>query len=177
MKLLKVIQRKEGLRVDGRTSEREAVRGIILDPPRLLMVHSTHNGDYKFPGGGVLGGESHEEALQREVLEECGATICGSVQPFGKVIEYDLPKEPEYYDVFKMTSYYYLCQVEGALGPQSLEPYERDLGFVPRWVEIEHAIQANTALLRDAPLRAAWWAARELFVLGQIKEQLLPPPY
>lgn len=43
---------------------RTAVRGIIYDRDRLLMVQ-TRLGDYKFPGGGVQENETHEEALKR----------------------------------------------------------------------------------------------------------------
>lgn len=49
---------------------REAVRGIIKHENKLLMVYSSKDGDYKFPGGGVDVGETHEEALVREIREE-----------------------------------------------------------------------------------------------------------
>ncbi|HNT24235.1 MAG TPA: NUDIX domain-containing protein [Anaerolineales bacterium] len=178
MRLLKEIFRWQGLRCrqpvnpNGRAITRQAVRGIILDGDQVLMVYSAQNGDYKFPGGGVEAGESQAEALRREILEECGANITGPMQPFGRVIEYDLPIEPEY-DVFQMTSYYYLCQVEGVLGNQNLDAYEQDLGFTPRWVSIDHAIQCNAAQLQADLPNLLPWAKRELFVLELVKAGLI----
>ncbi len=178
MKLLKeifrrqVLPRRQPVNPNSRAITRQAVRGIILDGDQVLMVYSAQNGDYKFPGGGVQEDESHAQALHREILEECGAHIAGPMQPFGKVIEYDIPLEPEY-DVFQMTSYYYLCQVEGALGEQSLDAYEQDLGFTPRWVSIDHAIQCNAALVQSAPPGLPRWAKRELLVLELVKAGLI----
>ncbi len=53
-------------------NHREAVRAIILHYDSILMAHS-NKGDYKFPGGGVNGEESHGEALRRELREERGS--------------------------------------------------------------------------------------------------------
>ncbi len=53
MKLLKEIIRKQGINFDGKTVYREAVRGVIIRNKTLLMVYSSKDGDYKFPGGGV----------------------------------------------------------------------------------------------------------------------------
>lgn len=57
------------------------------------MIYSPKNGDYKFPGGGVDHGESFEEALIREIREECGVTVARIEREFGCVIEYDRPAE------------------------------------------------------------------------------------
>ena len=93
MKLLKEVLHNEAVHVNGRTISREAVRSIIIDGRNLLMVYSEKNGDYKFPGGGIEHGESHEVALKREVTEEVGKHLVEIIKPFGKVIEYDLPLE------------------------------------------------------------------------------------
>ena len=60
MELIKEIFHKPGIRKDGKTIRREAVRGIIADGKKLLMIYSTKNGDFKFPGGGVAAGETYE---------------------------------------------------------------------------------------------------------------------
>ena len=73
MKLLKKIVRTQGINFEGETIYREAVRGIILNGKKLLMIYSSKDGDYKFPGGGVELGETYEETLVREVKEESGA--------------------------------------------------------------------------------------------------------
>ena len=73
MKLLSTIYRNKGANPEGKTFQREAVRGVIFRDGELLMIYSTVNGDYKFPGGGIEADELHAEALQREIQEECGA--------------------------------------------------------------------------------------------------------
>lgn len=171
MQLLKEIYRTQGMELGGRTFHREAVRGIILQQGKLLMVYSVQNGDYKFPGGGVQPDESHDDALRREIREECGARLMDIERPFGKVIEYDVPVEQDY-DVFQMTSYYYLCQTDQALGEQQLDPYEAALGFRPGWVELEDALRANAAVLRAGLPGTPRWTRREVFVLGQVKNRL-----
>lgn len=171
MKLLKEILRRPGMSTVGKTLQREAVRGIILGENRLLMIYSTREGDYKFPGGGVEPGESHAQTLAREIREECGASVAEIGPAFGKVIEYDRPLEREY-QVFKMTSFYYLCQVGTIFQEQQLEQYEADLGFQPVWIELETAIRINQSILASASNPAQRWVERETFVLEQIKEQL-----
>jgi|WetSurSiteA1Bulk_404760.scaffolds.fasta_scaffold60860_2 8-oxo-dGTP diphosphatase len=93
MKLLKEIFRTEGISLQGRTIFREAVRGIILNGRDVFMIHSPVYGDYKFPDGSVQQGESHAQALRREIREESGASVSSIHGEFGIVIEYDLPEE------------------------------------------------------------------------------------
>ena len=171
MKLLKEIYRSPGVNPGGRTITREAVRGIILADHQLLMVFSPVNLDYKFPGGGVIPGESHQAALNREVREESGAVLLSIDHAFGKVVEYDHPLEPDF-EVFKMTSYYYFCTVDAEFGTQNLDPYEADLGFRPCWVSLEDAIRQNQALLHQNPPSLPRWTRRETFVLNLIKKAL-----
>lgn len=168
MKLLKEIFHHEKIHVNGRAISREAVRGIIIADKKLLMVFSEKNGDYKFPGGGIKHGESHEVALKREVLEEIGKQVIGKIIPFVKIIEYDLPLEKEY-DVFKMTSYYYWCQVKNSIQKQNLDGYEKELGFSPAWIEIDTAIANNSSLLENPHKEMPRWIKRELQVLEQIR--------
>ena len=75
MELLKEINHKENLNKNGKYITRKAVRGIILDNNKVLMIYSGKNGDYKFPGGGIETDETHKEALIREVMEKCGAFV------------------------------------------------------------------------------------------------------
>ena len=170
MRLLREIYRKEGLTLSGRTITREAVRGIIRSGGQLLMVYSTKNREYKFPGGGVDINESHAQTLAREVREECGAQVTQIEGPFGKVIEYDRPQEVDF-DLFRMTSYYYLCQVEPGLVSPCLEAYERELGYQAVWVTAAEAIRTNRTVLQSVdPPR---WTARDTLVLQLVQAQVL----
>ena len=173
MNILAEIHRSDGVNLKGRTIYRTAVKGVVLRGRTLLMVHSTKVGDYDFPGGGLHDGETDAQALYREIQEECGMTVAQIGTEIGVVIEYDFPMEPDY-DVFKMTSHYYHCEVQEELVPQKLEDYERELGFTPVWTDIDHALQCNNALLRSD--HAPKWLRKNIFVLDYIRQNLLSSP-
>jgi 8-oxo-dGTP pyrophosphatase MutT (NUDIX family) len=169
MPLLTTLHRADGVNIHGRTIQRTAVRAVVQRGPRLLLVHSANVGDYKFPGGGVEAGETHEQALRREVREECGAELSHIGGEIGAVVEYDHDTETGF-DTFKMTSHYYRCEVSDGFGEQKLDGYERDLGFRPVWVEVENAIRVNKALLGSA--NSPEWLRRENFVLEYLQKNL-----
>ena len=167
MQILAEIHHAEGINIQGKTVHRNAVRAVILRGRELLMIYSANVGDYKFPGGGVNKGESYEQALFREVQEECGVSLLQVGEEICRTVEYDLPMEQEY-DVFKMISYYYHCEVQDGFGPQKLDDYEVDLGFMPVWIDLEKAIEINNFLLNSSdPPR---WLGREVLVLEYIRD-------
>jgi 8-oxo-dGTP pyrophosphatase MutT (NUDIX family) len=167
MKILTEIHRAKGINISGKTVHRTAVRAVIQRGHDLLMVYSSNVGDYKFPGGGVDLGESHEQALARELREECGASLLSLDGELGAVIEYNFAEEKEF-DVFKMTSHYYFCRAGDDFGLQKLDDYEKDLGFKPEWICINDAISANRSLL-DAD-KIPEWLGREVFILEHIEQ-------
>jgi len=169
MNILTEIHRSAGINIQGKTIHRTAVRGVTLRGRDLLMIYSSAVGDYKFPGGGVAEGESHEQALRREVQEECGMSLAQVGNEIGRVVEYNLPIEQDY-EVFKMTSHYYRCEVQDGFGTQKLDSYEQVLGFVPVWVDVDQAIQENKRLL-NAPAPPEW-LRREIFVLEYLRQNL-----
>jgi 8-oxo-dGTP pyrophosphatase MutT (NUDIX family) len=169
VKILAEIHRRPGINIQGRTVHRTAVRAVILRGRDLLLVFSSTVGDYKFPGGGVNDGESHEQALARELCEECGAHLLSVDGELGAVIEYNIPLEAEF-DVFKMTSHYYFCQAGDGFGAQKLDEYEKNLGFKPVWVDIDNAISKNKSLLNSDKFPE--WLRREIFVLEYLKQLL-----
>ena len=167
MPLLHTLHRADGINIHGKTVHRIAVRAVIQRGPSLLMILSANVGDYKFPGGGVQAGETHEQALRREVSEECGAELSHMGEEIGSVVEYNHAKDSGF-ETFKMTSYYYRCEVMDGFGAQDLDDYERDLGFRPVWVSIEEAIQQNKSLL-EADKRPGW-LKREIFALEYLRK-------
>lgn len=174
MKLLAEIYRKEGVNINGRAVTRSAVRAIIHERDRLFMVYSKLNGDYKFPGGGVRNGEDYTQALIREIREETGANGVKIGIEFGEVIEYDHSIEAGY-DVFKMTSSYYICKIGNEIGEQQLDPYEKELGFTARWVSLTEALDTNKTLMREQKAGLPRWIRRETFILDQIQINLSYP--
>lgn len=120
---------------------REAVRAIIIQNNKILMVHS-NIGDFKFPGGGVENNESHAEGLKREVAEETGYLNSLVGDKMGVVIE----RHIDDYDkgaVFQMTSHYYLCELTGEEVAQQLDDYESNQEYTPKWVKLDDAIKPN----------------------------------
>jgi 8-oxo-dGTP pyrophosphatase MutT (NUDIX family) len=170
MNILAEIHRCPGINRKGKTIHRTAVRGVIARGRNLLMILSSRVGDYKFPGGGVNPAETHAQALCREIQEECGMGVTHIGPEIGVVIEYNIAMESDY-EVFKMTSHYYACNVGASFGTQRLDDYEQELGFKPVWIDIDQAIQFNTALLSSNKMPE--WLKREIFVLKYIKQALL----
>ncbi len=172
MEILAEIYRCDGINVKGKTVYRTAVRAVVLRDTSLLMIYSSNVGDYKFPGGGVNQGETHLQALRREVQEECGMSVMNVGLEVGAVIEYNVPMEDNY-DVFKMISHYYQCEVKDEVGTQKLDEYEQNLGFKPIWIEIDDAIRFNKALLRSE--KNIEWLKREIFVLEYLQKNIIVP--
>jgi 8-oxo-dGTP pyrophosphatase MutT (NUDIX family) len=172
MQILTEIFRDADLDIRGRIDHRTAVRAVVIREMKFLMVYSPINGDYKFPGGGVKKNEKSEYALKREIQEECGMNLIDILQGIGCVIEYAIPMRKKF-DVFKMTSSYYLCEIDTDTFDQRLDPYEAELGFRPVWVNVETAIQVNKNVIDSETKRPPQWMAREVFMLEYIRKNLL----
>jgi 8-oxo-dGTP diphosphatase len=171
-RILGEIDRQRGVPHHGRIVQREAVRGIILRDQSILLVHSSVEGDYKFPGGGVEEGEAHFTALRREIAEESGAELLAVKKGLGQVIEFAFPIEKGF-DAFKMTSFYYLCEISPHLREQHLSDYEADLGFTPVWVKIDPAIHNNQKILEGTKGSIPRWVRRETLVLQIVRDELI----
>ena len=83
----------------------EVVAAVILHEGRILATQRGY-GEWKdwweFPGGKMEVGETPEEALVREILEELSTEI--SVDEFLCTVEYDYPK-------FSLTMHCYICSL------------------------------------------------------------------
>lgn len=150
---------------DVKVKFREAVRAVIIDGDKILLVHS-NLGDYKLPGGGVMQNESHTEALIREIAEETGYlnTLVGD--KVGVIIE----RQIDEYDqsaIFQMTSHYYRCNLPGEKGKQNLDDYELLQEYTPKWVNIDDAIKQNQKMIQKFPQNR--WIYRENCVLTELK--------
>ena len=154
----------ESLNLEGSRVHRRAARGVIPRGDTYLLLFSPVNGDYKFPGGGVDPGEGLEEALGREVLEECGYRISGIQEKIAILREFDVARE-EGIDYFQMDSHYYRCSVDpdSRIG-QKLDPYEAELDFTPVWTSLDSAISANRAIIEGKRRRPRWTLRETLFL-------------
>lgn len=147
---------------------RVAIRAVILKDDKILMVKS-NTGDYKFPGGGVENGESPEETLRREVIEETGYILDEVKGKMGIIIERDRRKKKGY-SLFEMTSHYYFCDVTNEKLEQNLDKYEEELGFLPIWISLDDAIKENECIIEEGKASINPWVNRETFVLKKIRE-------
>ncbi len=110
--------------------ERVGCRAVIIKDNKILLSHEKHTGVYLTPGGGLESGESLEECVTREVLEETGFTV-KVIRPFVKVNEYFYEK--------LFVSNYFVCEITGE-AEQSLTETEVIHGVEPEWVEAERAL-------------------------------------
>lgn len=110
---------------------RNASRGIIVKDGKILLTYETNTDVYMTPGGGVEENETLAECCIRELKEETGY-IVKPVQRFLTVNEYSF--ETLY------ISNYFICKIEGECD-RHLTDIEVEHGAVPRWVEIDKAIE------------------------------------
>lgn len=157
----------------GSVFRRTAVRAIVQRDGRYLLVTEKY-GDYKFPGGGAEPGETLEETLVREVLEETGYTVKeGSLQKWGVVKELRKGKTA---DILEMDSHYFFCEVEGPAVEQDLDEYEKEYLFRPEWVTLTEALEQNLRAEAEQLARRAQgtdpipWVTRDRKVMERLLE-------
>ena len=128
MKLLDVIGKKDDcVRYVGRPT----VKVIIQRGNKVLIIN-----DGLLPGGGVDEGETNEQAIVRELLEELGATV-SDVREIGKVVQYRdfLAREYQVYG--------YAAQLEGFNSLTSPQD-EGEAAFAYRWMSKAQALRYIT---------------------------------
>jgi len=151
--------------------ERIAVRGVVWDGNKLLIIQ-TNKGDYKFPGGGMESGESYEDTLRREIMEETGYKVTSIGKKLGEVIQ----RNVDTYDAskfFSMRSIYYECTVSMEnRNKQKLDAYENEQVFTPKFVEVDAVILQNEKVLKENNPNINNWVLRETKVLQLLRGQL-----
>ena len=109
----------------------EVVAAIIHDAEGRIFATQRGYGDFKdwweFPGGKMETGETPEEALKREILEELEAHIV--VERFVKTVEWDYPQ-------FHLTMHCYWCRLES--GHLELKEHE-----AARWLNPDELESVN----------------------------------
>lgn len=120
---------------EGKIFKRPSARAVIFKEGKVLLIYSSKYDYYKFPGGGIEKGESHQEALVREVKEESGYQIIpDSIEEYGRVLR----RQKDSYDencIFEQENFYYFCEVEEQKGEIRLDAYEKEEGFLAVWIE------------------------------------------
>lgn len=107
---------------------RKSARAIVINDKGEMATQYLNTYKYhKLPGGGVDQGETIEEALKREVLEEVGCD-CEITHELGVTIEYR--------NKYKLLhiSYGFSAKVVGEIGTPALEEGEIEEGQETLWL-------------------------------------------
>ncbi len=151
-----------------KTTIRKAVRAIIFDHDKLLMVMSKHQ-DLKFPGGKIEDKESHQQALMREIKEETGYVNIKINDMIGITKQYniDIFDQDSY---FVNESYYYLAAlIDNEQVAQVLDEYEKQLSFKASFYTIDEALSINLKVI-DNDQTPFKWIKRDTYVLQRLHE-------
>ena len=148
----------------GSVYKRTAVRGMIQKDKKYLLIYSKY-GDHKFPGGGLIQGESLLEALCREVQEETGYIVKKDSVLEGIFVKEKRKGDPE--DLLEMDSYYFFCEVFEAAGDKNLDDYEAEYDYKVRWMTLKEAIKKNESVKNCENIP---WIRRETMVMKNLIE-------
>lgn len=136
--------------------KRTRAAGIIIENGKIALIRRVKNGKehYVFPGGGVEDGETVEEAVLREVLEETSLTV--KIEKFLYHHIYDNDTDHVFY------SCKYVSGIP-SLGPgNELEEMKRNPSvlYEPVWVAVEklsglllYPLEIRDFLIEDIKLK------------------------
>lgn len=117
-------------RFDTFTKTRDGSRAVIIRDDMILLSHETVSGWWLIPGGGMEAGETPEECVTREVEEETGVIV----RPAEQFLILH-----EYYEEYRYTSYYFICEVTGE-AQMNLTDEEKRRGLIPEWIPLQEAV-------------------------------------
>ena len=138
---------------------RHACRGIVVNDNKVLLCYETKEDKYLFPGGGVEEGESYIDCLIRELEEEIGYLV-SSKEQFLEIKEYF------YWDKnWEHIQHYFICDIVSYENKLNLTAREKEEECIPKWLDIEKAIEIFSSYQSDLSLDTA--------TIGLYKRELL----
>ncbi len=122
----------------------EVVAAVISRDGKYFATQRGY-GDFKdyweFPGGKMEPGESREQALRREIMEELDTEI--RVEDFLMTVDYDYP-------AFHLTMHCFLCTVVS--GRLELKEHESAMWLVPQDLRTVNWLPADEAVVEKLSL-------------------------
>lgn len=107
---------------------RTACRGIVLKDGKYLVVRLSKWDITTFPGGGVEEGESFEDCVIREILEETGIEV---------TVEKHTISIKEYFIDSTWENHYFICRYVKDTNINKLTDEEQELGLVVEWKTLD----------------------------------------
>ena len=149
---------------------RHSARAIIISDGKIAMIHSLEKKYYKLPGGGIEHGESKENALVRETLEETGLHIIPeTIEELGYI--HRIRRSLKYDDeCFVQNNYYYFCEVTDEVSETEYDDGELCERFVPVFVDPHIAFAENAKIGENDPVYGM--ACRENIILELLIEAM-----
>ncbi|MFA5840834.1 MAG: NUDIX domain-containing protein [Candidatus Paceibacterota bacterium] len=169
MKLLKEISEKSlGISAKEILEEnfklRKSARCILLNEKNEISLQfiGKHN-FYKLPGVGVEIGETEEEALKREIIEEVGCDIVIE-RPLGITIEYRNTQN------LLHISYGFICRVKGEIKEPKYDTREVEDEYIPMWKTLDEVLKLFEEHYPEKPYQARFIVTREKAFLDEYKK-------
>lgn len=139
---------------------RITVRTILLNEAgKIALMYTSKYNLYSFPGGGVDEGETLEEALRREVLEETGC-YCEIVAELGYIYENRGSMD------YTQESYYYITKKLGEAISPILTEDEVNNGTSYNWYTIEE-VDRLLMISAHETMQQKFLQARDIAVLKE----------
>lgn len=151
-------------------STRPSVRAIIFRDGKLALVHNGKFDYYMFPGGGIEEGESHEEALIREVKEESGLVVIPeSIKEYGSALRLSAS---QYFEntVFEQENFYYMCEAKTEVAATEFDVHEIEEQYSLVFLTPEEAVRRNRTN-DHAEENGTVWIERETRVMELLLEE------
>ena len=138
---------------------RHACRGIVVKDNKILLSYEKKNDKYVIPGGGVEENESYINCLKREIKEETWYLI-SSNECFLVIKEYFYWNKN-----WEHIQHYFICDIVSYENQLNLTAREKEEECIPKWVDIEKAIEIFSSYQSDLSLDTA--------TIGLYKRELL----
>ena len=151
-------------------SMRPSARAIIVEDGKLALIHNGKRNYYMFPGGGIEAGESHEEALIREVREESGLVVIQeSIRGYGSALR--LSKSNVFENtIFEQENFYYWCEVQETAEAPEYDVHDIEEQYSLVYLTPEEAVRRNRTN-DHADENGGVWIERETRVMELLIEE------